>query len=102
VRLDDGSERVVEHVLLGTGYKIDVTRYAFMEPELSAQVETVGGYPRLTSGLESSVAGLHFLGAPAAFSFGPVMRFVVGTSYAAPAVTLSALGRRQRPFKFAF
>jgi hypothetical protein len=102
VQLDDGSERVVDHLLLGTGYRIDVTRYAFIGPELAEQIETVGGYPRLAAGLESSVAGLHFLGAPAAFSFGPVMRFVVGTWYAAPAVTLSALGRRQPPLRFAF
>jgi hypothetical protein len=26
----------------------------------------------------SSVPGLHFLGAPAAYSFGPTMRFVAG------------------------
>ena len=35
---------------------------------------------------ESSVARLHFVGAYAALSFGPVMRFVSGTRYAARAV----------------
>jgi hypothetical protein len=29
------------------------------------------------------VPGLHFLGAPAMFSFGPVLRFVSGTEFAA-------------------
>jgi len=32
------------------------------------------------------VAGLHFLGAPAAWSFGPLMRFVAGTEFASGAV----------------
>jgi len=102
LQLDDGSERIVEHVLLGTGYAIDVMRYPFLAPELTAQLETAAGYPRLRPGLESSVAGLHFLGAPAAWSFGPVMRFVVGTWYAAPAVTRRVLERRQPLLRFAF
>jgi cation diffusion facilitator CzcD-associated flavoprotein CzcO len=99
--LNDGSERIVDHVLLGTGYEIDVSRYSFLTPQLAGQIETIRGYPRLGPGLESSVAGLHFVGAPAAMSFGPAMRFVVGTWYAAPAVTLRVLGRRQPPIRFA-
>ena len=70
--------------------------------ELAAAIELEGGYPRLRAGLESSVPGLHFLGAPAALSFGPIMRFVVGTWYAAPALTRRALGRRQRLLQRAF
>ena len=31
--------------------------------------------------MESSVPGLHFIGAPAAWSFGPIMRFVSGGWY---------------------
>ncbi len=100
--LDDGSERLVDHVLLGTGYQVDVRRYPFLEPDLRTELQIVGGYPRLGPGLESSVPGLHFVGAPAAYSFGPVMRFVVGSWYAAPAVTLRAVGRRQRPVRLAF
>jgi hypothetical protein len=102
LRLDDGSERLVDHVLLGTGFEIDVTQYPFLAPELAAQIEVAGGYPCLGPGLESSVEGLHFLGAPAALSFGPVMRFVVGTSYAAPALTLRAIGRHQPLLRPAF
>ena len=49
------------------------------------------GYPELARGLESSVPGLHFLGAPAAWSFGPLMRFVSGTGYTARALTRSLL-----------
>ena len=100
--LDDGSERTADHVLLGTGYTIDVTRYSFIAPELAAGVRLTHGYPVLGPGLESSVPGLHFLGAPAALSFGPIMRFVVGTWYAAPALTRCALGRAQPPIRFSF
>jgi hypothetical protein len=41
-----------------------------------------GGFPQLGPGFESSVPGLHFLGAPASWSYGPLMNFVSGTKYA--------------------
>jgi FAD-dependent urate hydroxylase len=100
--LSDGSERTVDHVLLGTGYAIDVKRYPFLAPELVDQVDVVGGYPVLGPGLESSVPRLHFVGAPGALSFGPIMRFVVGTWYTAPALTRRVLGRVQPPLRFSF
>jgi cation diffusion facilitator CzcD-associated flavoprotein CzcO len=100
--LDDGSARTVDRVLLGTGYRIDVRRYPFLAADLLAELELVDGYPVLGPGLESSVAGLHFMGAPAAYSFGPIMRFVVGSWYAAPAVARRALDRRQPPIRFSF
>jgi hypothetical protein len=49
-------------------------------------VKRSGGYPVLRAGLETSVPGLHFLGAPAAWSFGPIMRFVSGGWYAGRAL----------------
>jgi FAD-dependent urate hydroxylase len=101
--LADGSSRTVDHVLLGTGYHVDVRRYPFLEGELADAIEVAdGGYPVLDAGLEASVPGLHFMGAAAAHSFGPIMRFVVGTWYSAPAVARSVAGRRQPPISFAF
>ena len=102
VVLDDGSERSADHVLLGTGYHIDVASYEFLSRDLVTQLDLRGGYPMLGRGLESSVPGLHFVGAPAAYSFGPIMRFVVGTWYAAPAVAEKALERRGRPLRLAY
>ena len=95
--LDDGTQRWVDHVLLATGYRVDVTRYGFLAPDLVQKVRCVEGYPDLGAGFESSVPGLHFLGAPAARSFGPLMRFVSGTWYAAPTLTRSIATRRSRP-----
>lgn len=89
IRLDDGSERTVDHVLLGTGYRVDVSKYEFVAQELLHSIRQVGGYPVLQEGLESSVPGLHILGAPAARSFGPLMQFVSGTHYASRSLTRS-------------
>jgi FAD-dependent urate hydroxylase len=81
LRVDDGGTREIDHLLLATGYRVDVSRYTFLAPSLLGALSRVDGYPVLGRGLESSVPGLHFVGAPAAWSFGPLMRFVSGTWY---------------------
>jgi hypothetical protein len=83
LKLDDGGSRRVDHVLLGTGYRVDVSQYPFLPGELSQGLARCDGFPRLSHGFESSVPGLHFLGAPSAWTFGPLMYFVAGTEYAA-------------------
>jgi NADPH-dependent 2,4-dienoyl-CoA reductase/sulfur reductase-like enzyme len=80
--LSDGSDRIVDHVVTGTGFIIDISKYPFLDESLLRQVETHDGYPVLRRAFESSSAGLHFLGAPAAWSYGPLMRFVSGTWFA--------------------
>jgi len=83
VQLDDRTERRADHLLLGTGYRINVAQYPFLAPAVLRRIELADGYPRLTDGFESTSPGLHFLGAPAAWSFGPLMKFVAGTEFAA-------------------
>jgi hypothetical protein len=60
-------------------------------------IHRIAGYPQLDGGFQSSVPGLHFLGAPAAWSFGPLMRFVAGTEFASLALTRGILGRVPSP-----
>jgi len=102
LELSDGTEREVDHLLLGTGYEVDIRRYRFLTPEVAGAIQTVDGQPVLRSGLESSVPGLHFVGSSAAYTFGPVMRFVTGTWYTARAVALRIVGRRQALVRWSF
>ena len=81
LKLDDGTERFADHVLLGTGYSVDIARYPFWTPQLLRDVAVRDGYPLLGRGFESSVPGLHFVGATAARSFGPLLYFVAGTEF---------------------
>jgi hypothetical protein len=81
--LDDGSQRRVDHVILATGYKIDVARESVVGDSLRAKLRLHDGYPVLRRGFEASVPGLHFVGAYSAWSFGPIMRFVAGTKFTA-------------------
>jgi hypothetical protein len=93
LQLDDGTERRADHLLLATGYRVDVSRYTFLSPELQQALRVRHGYPELEVGFESSVPGLHFLGTPAAQTFGPICRFVIGSGYAARALTRQVLDR---------
>jgi len=96
LRFDDGSERMVDHVVLGTGYRIDVRRYPFFSARLLEGLDIVDGYPRLGQGFETSLPGLHIVGAPAAWSFGPLMKFVAGTEFASPALRKRILHAERR------
>lgn len=92
VRLDDGTDRYVDHVILGTGYRVNVARYPFLAPELLRHIRLMNGYPRLDEGFQASLPGIYFLGAPAAWSFGPLMKFVAGTEFAARRVSEKIAG----------
>jgi hypothetical protein len=87
VAFTDGGSGTFDHMLMGTGYRVDITRYPFLDPSLTARIRQAGGYPVLGRGMESSVPGLFFVGAPAAWSFGPIMRFVAGGWFCAQSVT---------------
>ena len=95
VRLDDGP-RMYDHVLLATGYRIDIARVGLLAPELVHRIVCARGSPVLAAGFESTVPGLHFVGSSSVKSFGPLMRFIAGTGYAARQVTRTALARRSR------
>jgi cation diffusion facilitator CzcD-associated flavoprotein CzcO len=100
LRLDDGTSRELDHVVLATGYRVDVTRYPFMTAAVVSRLHCVDGHPVLGTGFESAIPGLHFLGAPAVHSFGPLVRFVAGTDFAARALTRAITARRSRtPFR---
>jgi FAD-dependent urate hydroxylase len=97
-RLSTGERLTVDHVLFGTGYRVDVGRYPFLAPSLVDGMQRSGGYPVLRRGMETSVPGLHIVGAPAAWSFGPIMRFVAGGWYGGQAVArrVAEADRRRR------
>ena len=79
----DGSSRRVDHVLLATGYRVSVDKMQVLDPQLRSRVARHGDFPLLSAGFELSVEGLHFVGASAVASFGPLLRFIAGAGFAA-------------------
>jgi cation diffusion facilitator CzcD-associated flavoprotein CzcO len=95
LKFDDGRIEAFDHVVLATGYKFDVARLRMLAPELRASIACRAGSPVLSSGFESSVPGLFFAGASAVSSFGPLMRFIAGTPFAARGVTRGILAKHR-------
>ncbi|MFJ9410279.1 FAD-dependent oxidoreductase [Streptomyces sp. NPDC101393] len=79
-----GGELAADHVLAATGYRMDLAALDFLDQGLRTEIAVRAGGPLLDAGFGSSVPGLYFTGLSAAASFGPVMRFVCGTEFAAP------------------
>ena len=84
--LDNGTQRY-DHALCATGYRTDVARMHILNPVLRARIQHHGGLPVLSDGFKSSVPGLHFVGASAVGSYGPLLRFIAGAGFAARNVT---------------
>jgi thioredoxin reductase len=74
---------LVDHVIAGTGYKVDLQRLAFLDPATRAEIQSVNHTPVLSANFESSIPGLYFVGASSANSFGPLVRFAYGAEYTA-------------------
>jgi thioredoxin reductase len=87
LRLRDAGQRaqevVTEYVIAATGYRPDLRRLRFLDGDLTARLRTHGTAPRVGRDFESSVPGLYFTGPAVAATFGPAMRFVYGTRFAA-------------------
>jgi FAD-dependent urate hydroxylase len=79
LKLSNGSEREIDFLFLATGYQPDMSRLTFLSQALREQIQTNNGYPKLNTWFESSVPDLHFAGALAGQTFGPVCRFLSGS-----------------------
>lgn len=84
-----GARETIEadHVIAGTGYRVDLRRLAFLNSKLLAEIREVEHTPKLSAHFESSVPGLYFVGSAAANTFGPLMRFAFGAKFAAQRVS---------------
>jgi thioredoxin reductase len=86
-----------DHVVAATGYRASLHRLAFLDEDLRYSIRMVGAAPAVDGAFQSSVPGLYFVGPAVATSFGPLMRFVAGTDYAARALSGALLnGKGQR------
>jgi thioredoxin reductase len=92
--LNDGTRRRVDHILLGTGYQVEISKYAFLPKEVVASISQFDGYPVVDAGFCSSIPGLHFIGAAAARSFGPLLYFVTGTEFTSRQLTSHVVRRK--------
>jgi FAD-dependent urate hydroxylase len=87
--LSNNKKLKADHIILGTGYRVDVTKLPMLHSQLLSKIQTNQYAPVLNNRFESSVPGLYFVGFSAVSSCGPLYRFVVGTKAAAQRVASS-------------
>jgi thioredoxin reductase len=90
IELSDGTIREVDHLFLGTGFRPNIHKLAFIDPQLRQQVREHNGYPLQNKWYESSVSNLYFVGALAGYTFGPICRFVAGAKVPAKQIARHA------------
>jgi thioredoxin reductase len=84
IQLDNGQLLGIDHIILATGYKVDMTRVPFLAGGDILDVLTLhDGYPVLDHGFQSSVPGLYITSLPATRDFGPFFGFTVAVKTAA-------------------
>jgi thioredoxin reductase len=83
--LSDGSRLEADHVVFASGYAANLARV----PYLAGLVDRIGlssGFPELSEGFETSLAGLYVTGFAATRDFGPFYGFTKGCPSAARVV----------------
>src|SRR5262249_42866333 len=70
--LTDNTRVSVDHVMLATGYRADVSRATMLHSSLISDIRTYEGWPVLNPWFESSVPGLYFTGFSSLLGFGPL------------------------------
>jgi thioredoxin reductase len=97
IHLSNNEVVTVDHVLLGTGYKVDVRKLPMLAPSLleTLQIDE-RDYPVLSHYFESSVPGLYFVGLVSMRYFGLLYRFVAGAKASAMRVSGAATRHARR------
>lgn len=92
------SSLAADHVLAATGYRVDVNAIDYLSQAIRTRLARVPGSaaPALSGSCQSSVPGLYFVGLSAAATFGPLLRFVHGTDFAARTVCRSLVSAATR------
>jgi cation diffusion facilitator CzcD-associated flavoprotein CzcO len=85
-RHGERSEVRVDCVIAATGYRPDLQRLVFLDDPLRARIRAVASTAAVDAAYQTSVEGLYMIGPAVAPTFGPVMRFVYGTTHAARTV----------------
>jgi FAD-dependent urate hydroxylase len=82
LQLSDQTTLVADHVVFACGYQADLSRIPYLR-SISQQLSTTDGFPNLTEGFETSLAGLHVIGFASTRDFGPFYGFTKGCPSAA-------------------
>jgi thioredoxin reductase len=84
VRLSGGVHLDVDHIILATGYRVDVQQVPYYsKTTIMPRLKASRGFPILDENFQSSVPGLYITGIAATRDFGPFYEYIRGCPSAA-------------------
>jgi thioredoxin reductase len=93
VSLTNGEKMEVDHIILGTGFRLDIANLPFLDgATITSLLALSGGLPVLDEHFQSSIPGLYFSSALAVQQFGPILWFVTGSGIAPTHIFKHILG----------
>jgi FAD-dependent urate hydroxylase len=94
VTLDTGQHLTVDHVILATGYKVQIDSLPLLAAgNLLPRLAQRNGFPVLTEHFESSVPNLYITSMPAAQDFGPFFNFTIAVRTSARVIGAAIVDR---------
>jgi NADPH-dependent 2,4-dienoyl-CoA reductase/sulfur reductase-like enzyme len=90
------SSITADHVIAGTGFRIDVARLPFMSEGILAGLVTRVNCPLVNRAGESTIPGLYFSGAHTLTSLGPGVKFISGAHTTAAQLARSVARRARK------
>ncbi|MGH3297497.1 MAG: NAD(P)-dependent oxidoreductase, partial [Trebonia sp.] len=95
LKLDGPRTSIVDadHVIAGTGFRVDTARLPFLSEDIQAGIAKRGDCPVVSRVGESTVPGLYFAGAHTMTSLGPGVRFIAGTHHTSASLARSVARR---------
>ncbi|PYP30343.1 MAG: hypothetical protein DMD49_10750 [Gemmatimonadetes bacterium] len=99
--LSDRAKLRANHIVLATGYRVELDKLTMIHPSLRADIRTDLGIPVLNHEFGSSVPGLYFVGITSLRAFGPLYRFVAGCGATARRVAGCIARQRAGPSRMA-
>jgi FAD-dependent urate hydroxylase len=92
-RLDRGDFLSVDHVLLATGYRVDLSKVTYLADEVASdRLRVKDGFPALNEGFQTTLPGLYITGQAAMRDFGPCLGFVRGCIASARIIVTDIIG----------
>ena len=94
VTLTNGEKLACDHIVLATGYKVDITRLPILSSgNILDQLATRNGFPVLDDHFQTSVPGLFITSMPAVQDFGPFFGFTIAVRVSAKLICDAILER---------
>jgi thioredoxin reductase len=84
---------ICDHVIAATGYRVNINRMSFLDDKIRRRISGDGRDVAVSAKFETDLPGLYTVGMTAMENFGPLLRFMVGSKFAAPRLA-AHLGRR--------